>query len=313
MPQGASSSAASSAAWTPSSHAPSPYDHDERDSIDLLGEPNDADDIFGDDPLADDLNEPMSFKRKQKQSAFSQPARFLSSLTGSRPEPSRNGYSSPARSQGGLDGPLEGTQSPRRRGLHPDLNPGSKDGMPLDWYVEGPGRRVGYEDLTAIDWIFEYTKERQRLRVLYSSATGLVGYVRQLLDSSQIWVILVLTGLAVGALAAAIDITTNWLGDLKTGFCQSGPDGGAFYLNRDFCCYGYDEGAKCLGWKPWAAAVGVTSAGGKWFVEYFFFLLFAVSLPYKATANDAASDPQVGYSCSMLSAAGQGVCILCQA
>lgn len=154
---------------------------------------------------------------------------------------------------------------------------GNKDEVPLDWYVEGPGRRVGYEDLTAIDWIFEYTKERQRLRVLYSSASGILGYVQQLLDASQIWFILVFTGLAVGALAAAIDVTTDWLGDLKTGYCSSGPDSGAFYLNKNFCCLGYDQGAKCIGWKPWAAALGISSAGGKWFIEYFFFLLLSVT------------------------------------
>ncbi len=115
--------------------------------------------------------------------------------------------------------------------LGSNLNAGSKDGVPLDWYVEGPGRRVGYEDLTAIDWIFEYTKERQRLRVLYSSATGLLGYAQQFLDASQVWVILILTGMAVGTLAAGIDVTTDWLGDLKYGYCSS-RDGGTFYLSK---------------------------------------------------------------------------------
>ena len=58
----------------------------------------------------------------------------------------------------------------------------------MDWYVEGPGRRVGYDDLTAIDWIFEYTKERQRLRVLFSTTHGIFGYLRRLLDASHVWV-----------------------------------------------------------------------------------------------------------------------------
>ncbi len=155
-------------------------------------------------------------------------------------------------------------------------NLADKNGGPLDWYVEGPGRRVGYDDMTAIDWIFEYTKERQRLSVLRSSASGLIGQAQQLLDASQVWVILVLTGLAVGSVAAAIDVTTDWLGDLKAGYCSQ-LDGGAFYLNKGFCCLGYDEGAKCKGWIPWAAALGITSAAGKWFIEYFFFLSFSVS------------------------------------
>ncbi|KIN07283.1 hypothetical protein OIDMADRAFT_185745 [Oidiodendron maius Zn] len=151
-----------------------------------------------------------------------------------------------------------------------------KDGSALDWYVEGPGRRVGYEDSTAIDWIFEYTKERQRLRVLYSSSTGVLGYVRQFLDASQIWILLILTGLASGLFAAAIDVVSVWLGDIKTGYCSNGPDGGQFYLNRHFCCFGYDELSQCQDWVSWSRAVHITSAGGKWFIEYFFFLLFSV-------------------------------------
>jgi chloride channel 3/4/5 len=117
---------------------------------------------------------------------------------------------------------------------------GAKDGGPLDWYVEGPGRRVGYDDLTAIDWIFEYTKERQRLRVLQSNAKGLLGYATQLVDASQIWLVLIATGIAAGVLAAGIDIVSDWLGDLKTGYCRSGPEGGKFYLNRGFCCWGLE-------------------------------------------------------------------------
>lgn len=115
-----------------------------------------------------------------------------------------------------------------------------KDGGPLDWYLEGPGRRVGYDDLTAIDWIFEYTKERQRLRVLFSQAVGILGHARQIFDASQIWLILIGTGLASGILAASIDVASDWLGDLKTGYCQSGPGGGKFYLNKGFCCWGLE-------------------------------------------------------------------------
>jgi chloride channel 3/4/5 len=152
----------------------------------------------------------------------------------------------------------------------------SKDGEPLDWYVEGPGRRVGYEDMTAIDWIFEYTKERQRLRILYSNATGLVGYAQQFWDASQVWVVLLLTGLAAGTFAAGIDVASDWLGDLKTGHCSGTEDGGRFYLNKYFCCYGYDTWAECGDWVPWSLALGITSAGGKWFIEYFFFIIFSV-------------------------------------
>lgn len=264
----------SSSSSSRSPHEPQPPD--ERDELDNLfdGDDGGGGDVLGDDPLSEGLAEPMSFKRKQKQTMFSQPGRLLSALTGNRlgsltPRSSHSGTATPT--------PMHGLHLERpENAAHAPSPP--KEGAPLDWYVEGPGRRVGYEDLTAIDWIFEYMKERQRLRVLYSSATGITGYIQQVLDSSQIWVVLVLTGLAVGALAAGIDVASDWLGDIKTGYCASGPEGGAFYLNKQFCCFGYDQGDKCLGWKPWAGALGIASAGGKWFIEYFFFLLFSVSL-----------------------------------
>jgi chloride channel 3/4/5 len=235
-----------------------------------------ARDILADGPLDIGEEEVVSFKRKQKQTAGS---RFLSAITGNG-SPSRQATPSPRSGT-----PTLNLARPHNLNTLEDNgvnnNGNTKDGGPLDWYVEGPGRRVGYENLTAIDWIFEYTKERQRLRMLYSSATGLLGYVQQFLDASQIWVLLILTGLSAGVFAAAIDVVSDWLGDLKTGYCSSGIDGGKFYLNRFFCCYGYEEWSQCSDWVPWSVALHVTSTAGKWFVEYIFFIIFSVSLTDK--------------------------------
>ncbi|KAK7736303.1 chloride channel [Cytospora paraplurivora] len=212
-------------------------------------------DLFGEDPISEGLAEPLSFKRKQKgRSAFG--LGLVTSLTGSRPG------SSNTRTIGDVEPRVSENihNSHRRAGSADNLGTISKVGAPLDWYVEGPGRRVGYEDLTAIDWIFEYTKERTRLRVLNSSGSGLLGHAQRLLDASQEWIILALTGILVGVLAAVIDITTDWLGDLKGGYCSTA-NGGAFYLNKHFCCLGYDDDAQCMGWRPWAAALHISSAG----------------------------------------------------
>ena len=159
----------------------------------------------------------------------------------------------------------------------------SKDGSTLDWYTEGPGRRVGYDDLTAIDWIFEYTKERQRLRYLYSHATGLVGYAAQILDASQIWIILIATGVFSGVLAAGIDVASDWLADLKTGFCRSGEGGGQFYLNKGFCCWGHEELAQCQGWTSWSSAMHVRSSAGQFIIGYIFYILYSVFFAFCAS------------------------------
>lgn len=153
----------------------------------------------------------------------------------------------------------------------------TKDASGLDWYVEGPGRRVGYDDLTAIDWIFEYAKERQRLRYLYSGATGLLGTIKQLVDASQVWIILVAAGMLSGGIAAFIDVASNWLADLKRGYCSSVQGDGRFYLNKGFCCWGIDTGDQCADWQEWGSAMGIGNVGGKWIVEYIFFVLFSVS------------------------------------
>ncbi|CAG9996588.1 unnamed protein product [Clonostachys byssicola] len=251
---------ASSSSHSPAAHTPTSVD--DRDELDFLGDdPIDDgqdrdDDVLEDDPLGGELGGPVSFKRKQNSSLLSSTGRILSNLAGgSGSQPS----------------------SSDRPGS------GDKDNAPLDWYMEGPGRRVGYEDLTAIDWIFEYNKERLRLRGLASGAGGLVGYLINFLDSSQIWVVVVLTGLAVGAVAACIDIASDWLSDLKEGYCTTGPDGGTFYLSKPFCCYGHDYLSDCAGWRSWGATFGLAGGAGSWIVGYVFYTILAVTFAVLAS------------------------------
>jgi chloride channel 3/4/5 len=152
----------------------------------------------------------------------------------------------------------------------------AKEGTTLDWYVEGPGRRVGYDDSTTIDWIYEYTKERQRLRILRTNTPGLIGYARQLLDASHVWLVLIVTGVSVGILAASIDTVSLWLGDIKSGYCKDGAEGGRFYLHRGFCCWGHDDPSQCQDWTTWRDALHIPSKGGAYTVEYIFFVMYSV-------------------------------------
>ena len=231
----------------------------------------------------------MSFKRKQKPtSGFALP-KFLTRHSSRSASP----HSLPSL-------PIPAARSRRLRDLSSNNNSDTslpwsnghasegttlndnKDGADLDWYMEGPGRRVGYDDLTAIDWIFEYTKERQRLRTLYSRAAGVFGYAQQVLDASQIWMVLIATGVASGVLAAGINVASDWLGDLKTGYCKSGEGGGHFYLNRGFCCWGHEELAQCQGWTSWSSALHVKAAAGNFILGYIFYILYSVLFAFCA-------------------------------
>ncbi|EAW14069.1 chloride channel protein [Aspergillus clavatus NRRL 1] len=238
-------------------------------------------DSDNDESLPGGSTEPISFKRKQKQrSKFS-----ISRLFSNDEHESRFGSIPFGISDAGYDRTSENNAasgSRRSRIENGNFNP-QKDGGFLDWYVEGPGRRVGYDDLTAIDWIFEYTKERQRKRLLYSSSPGLSGYARRLLEAGNVWVVLIATGILVGIIAACIDITSNWLGDLKTGYCKNGPGGGRFYLNRDFCCWGHADISECLDWTPWSKAFGLRSSGGGYSVEYLVYILYSVLFAFCAS------------------------------
>ncbi|KAI4707355.1 hypothetical protein J4E89_007882 [Alternaria sp. Ai002NY15] len=234
---------------------------------------SDEEALLADDPLERDLPEQLSFKRRPKPSASSFGfSRYLASPLGSasnRASPQPRSH----RPNGSTELILNYLDTPGNAGEHLQ---DTKDANGLDWYVEGPGRRVGYDDLTAIDWIFEYAKERQRLRYLYTGASGVLGHLKQLADASQVWIILVAAGILSGGIAAFIDVASDWLADLKTGYCHNVDGDGRFYLNKSFCCWGIEEEQACHDWNSWGAAMGIGSVGGRYVVEYVFFVLFSV-------------------------------------
>ncbi|EMC99016.1 hypothetical protein BAUCODRAFT_103703 [Baudoinia panamericana UAMH 10762] len=258
-----------------SSSRGSPAQEDE-DFDDGVEDP--ADELLTEDPLHGNghLNGGVSFKRAQKAARPSFASRFLpspfqSSRT-STPTPSHG-----VRSGHGVQPTTGNILSYLNLPTDPSAGiPDSKDAVSLDWYVEGPGRRVGYDDLTAIDWIYEYSKERTRLRQLVSNAPGLLGQLKQVADASQIWWILVATGIAVGGIAASIDVVSDWMGDLKQGACSNVEDGGKFYLSRPFCCWGTNSYAECADWRTWSTMLGVSNLFGSYVIEYIFFVCLSV-------------------------------------
>ncbi|KAF8243288.1 hypothetical protein K440DRAFT_562321 [Wilcoxina mikolae CBS 423.85] len=205
----------------------------------------------------------ISFKRRQK-------ARYSLFSSSSTPRAFSPSTALPESSHSNQSATFLNTLRPSGEPVDLTDEPSVASGGDEGWATEGTGRRF-YDDLTAIDWIFEYTKERLRQRNL-ERQTGLIGYFAKLLDSSQIWVVLIGTGIAAGLVAAAIDIVANWLGDLKEGYCRS-----SFYLSRNFCCWGIEETESCSDWIWWSQALKVSgSKGGSFVVEYIFYILFSI-------------------------------------
>jgi hypothetical protein len=128
-----------------------------------------------------------------------------------------------------------------------------------------------YEDFTTIDWVQDDAREQLRRRARrkenagFFGRDGVLGWRRKLSDSydaGQAWLVVTIVGVVIGLNAAALNIITEWLSDVKLGYCTT-----AFYLNEQFCCWGAENG--CDEWRKW------TSFG---LANYIIYTIFSVSL-----------------------------------
>lgn len=103
-----------------------------------------------------------------------------------------------------------------------------------------------YEDFTTIDWVQDAVNEQARRRVHRTQGSGFwdregtFGWrrkVRESYDAGQAWLVVTIVGVAIGLNSAFLNIVTEWLADIKLGYCTT-----AFYLNEQFCCWGAEGG-----------------------------------------------------------------------
>lgn len=103
-----------------------------------------------------------------------------------------------------------------------------------------------YEDFTTIDWVRDAEREAQRRRSRRQEQLGFfkrqggIGWRRKLwesYDAGQAWLVVTIIGATIGLNAAFLNIVTEWLSDIKLGYCTT-----AFYLNEEFCCWGAEGG-----------------------------------------------------------------------
>ena len=125
-----------------------------------------------------------------------------------------------------------------------------------------------YEDFTTIDWVQDAARENQRRKARRAERAGFferegrLGWRRKIweaYDAGQGWIVVTLIGIAIGLNAAFLNIVTEWLSDVKLGYCTT-----AFYLNQSFCCWGSESG--CPEWHRWS---------NFWPLNYLLYMLFA--------------------------------------
>ncbi|KAK7228794.1 hypothetical protein V2G26_000964 [Clonostachys chloroleuca] len=132
-----------------------------------------------------------------------------------------------------------------------------------------------YEDFSTIDWVQDAAREQARRKVRQRQSAGLrargsVGWrykLWELYDAAQGWVVVTLVGIAIGFNAALLSIITEWLSDIKLGYCST-----AFYLNENFCCWGEENG--CEEWKHWTGFAPF---------NYFIYVIFGTLFAYVAS------------------------------
>ncbi|KAF9264051.1 hypothetical protein L218DRAFT_998805 [Marasmius fiardii PR-910] len=137
-----------------------------------------------------------------------------------------------------------------------------------------------YEDFTTVDWIEDSIYERNRRirnsRTLvednpFKRHWSLRALRQRSTEGVQSWFIVSLVGICIGINAALIAIVTEWLSDIKMGYCSDG-----WWLNQQFCCWEIEkeETEACDSWHPWST---VTPA------RYAIYVLFATLFSFIAS------------------------------
>ncbi|KAG6897197.1 hypothetical protein C0992_003494 [Termitomyces sp. T32_za158] len=66
-----------------------------------------------------------------------------------------------------------------------------------------------YEDGSSIDWLHEEAIERERTHALKAQA-GVRGLLLPLLESSRLWLVVILAGMGIGITGAWLDVLVKW-------------------------------------------------------------------------------------------------------
>lgn len=99
-----------------------------------------------------------------------------------------------------------------------------------------------FEDFKTIDWINDNLQSNKR-KLLLNENTQTSFKLLNFYKSLQTYIILTAVGITIGFVAGSLNIVTEYLSNIRTGYCAS-----HFYLNKNFCCWGELEESKCTDW-----------------------------------------------------------------
>ncbi|CAK97150.1 uncharacterized protein An12g04600 [Aspergillus niger] len=145
-----------------------------------------------------------------------------------------------------------------------------KDGMTASFMDE----RSWYDQFTSTDWVHDSIIDGARLREL-RKRKDIRGRLLAWLDGSQGWVLVALIGCITAAIAYSVDVTEEFIFDVKEGFCTT-----HWFHSRQSCCTG---GSNCPAWRSWSQIYNPSGPDNYW-VNYSMFIFWVVLLSVISSA-----------------------------
>ncbi|KAJ3130097.1 hypothetical protein HK098_006156 [Nowakowskiella sp. JEL0407] len=217
------------------------------------------------DNLLEEQPKQISFLRRQSQQSTSSHNNRQSWTTQIPPITTSSASSIPKRGQ--PNATIAHTENRLRAWLSSRGRRSQLYDVPLESQMEkeSVGMRVWYDDYTTIDWAHDHIKDKLRMRALRSIG-GVKGWILKNYNASQAWILIFLVGVTCGAIAAGIQISQDYLNDLKEGYCETN-----YFHRKRLCCPVQDQSVPCESWVTWADHVGIDPRGIDDAETYFFF------------------------------------------
>ena len=127
----------------------------------------------------------------------------------------------------------------------------AKDGLNASFMDD----RTWYDQFTSTDWVHDSIADGERLRQL-RARRDLRGRLLAWFDGAQGWVLVALIGCITAAIAYFVDVTEDFVYDLKEGFCTT-----RWFHSRQQCCV---DNPECSAWWSWSKMLTFSSTENQW-------------------------------------------------
>ncbi|CCJ30639.1 unnamed protein product [Pneumocystis jirovecii] len=130
---------------------------------------------------------------------------------------------------------------------------------------------IWYDDYNAIDWIHDSIKDAARAKKL-RSIKGIQGWIKNIFDASQGWILVFFIGSITSCVAYIIDVVEAIFFDWKFGYCSDN-----FWSNKVKCCNSFDNDlVGCKQWITWGKYFNLQEKK-QWTIDYIAYILTALS------------------------------------